>query len=112
MTDRFTVELQQHPSEVVLALAGDLDGTAREALAEAWSRAVAVDHLPIVLDFGSLRYMNSTGIALVVEILGRARAAGRELRARALSDHYRQIFEITRLADFIALEDPTAGATA
>jgi anti-anti-sigma factor len=49
-------------------------------------------------------YINSTGIALIVGLLGKARAAEVPVAASGLSDHYREIFEITRLSDFITIE--------
>ena len=48
-------------------------------------------------------YINSTGIALIVGLLARARAAKRRLLACGLSEHYVEIFAITRLADFISV---------
>jgi len=42
-------------------------------------------------------------IALIVGLLAKARASGIEMRAFGLSPHYREIFEITRLADFLAI---------
>jgi anti-anti-sigma regulatory factor len=38
---------------------------------------------------------------LIVGILAQARTERRVVAASGLSDHYRQIFEITRLSDFI-----------
>jgi len=51
-----------------------------------------------------------------VSILARARAEGRGVAAIGLTEHYRHIFDITRLSDFIevcadletALESPGA----
>jgi anti-anti-sigma factor len=66
----------------------------------------------IVLDFTDVDYINSTGIAVIVGILARARAAGRPIRAYGLSDHYREIFSITRIADFMAIYDDETAAVA
>ena len=63
----------------------------------------------LTLDFTAVPYINSTGIALIVGLLGRARGADVPVTARGLTDHYREIFEITRLSDFMTIE---AGATA
>jgi anti-sigma B factor antagonist len=54
--------------------------------------------------------MDSTGIALLVGLLARTRRDGRELSAYGLSEHYREIFAVTRLSDFIHVYDdePTA----
>lgn len=111
MAERFAAAVRDVDGVAVIDLSGDLDGGASGELARAWAEAAELDASRVVLDFTSSGYMNSTGIALIVELLGRARAAGRQLGARGLSEHYRAIFEITRLADFIAIEDPeVAGA--
>ena len=92
----------------VLDLHGEIDGSARDALHGAYD-AGAVDG-PLILDFAAVGYINSTGIALIVGLLARARAESRPVSARGLSAHYREIFEITRLSDFMTILD--SGATA
>jgi anti-sigma B factor antagonist len=88
----------------VIELSGDVDGSAAEILTSACQHALADGHAStIVLDFGAVDYINSTGIALIVSVLARARAEGRPVAACGLSAHYREIFDITRLSDFIEL---------
>ena len=84
-----------------IALAGDIDGGARDALDAAYA-AVSGDD-PVLLDFTRVGYINSTGIALIVGVLARARAQARPVSACGLSEHYREIFEITRLSDFMTI---------
>jgi anti-sigma B factor antagonist len=48
-------------------------------------------------------YINSTGIALIVGLLAKARASRRSLLACNLSQHYVEIFNITRLSDFVSV---------
>ena len=48
-------------------------------------------------------YINSTGIALIVGLMAQARKSNRRLLTYGLSDHYVEIFRITRLADFIGI---------
>ena len=57
----------------------------------------------VLLNFTGTEYINSSGIALIVGILARARKQSRPIGAYGLSDHYREIFEVTRLADFMGL---------
>ena len=68
--------------------------------------AIGTDGGEIVLDFRGTGYINSTGIALVVRLLAEARRERRGVRAVGLSDHYREIFRITRLSDFMTIEEP------
>ena len=87
----------------VIDLAGDVNRGAEQALEGAWAQAVAEQPDAVVLNFEGAGYINSTGIALIVGLLARGRAAGIEVRAFGLTPHYREIFEITRLADFLAI---------
>ncbi len=57
----------------------------------------------MVLNFSEVDYINSTGIALLVGLLARTMKAQRKMAAYGLTDHYLEIFQITRLADFIKL---------
>jgi len=85
----------------LIELRGDIDGSAREALAAAYDENAGAAEL--LLDFASVDYINSTGIALIVGLLARARADARRVSARGLSAHYREIFEITRLSDYMTI---------
>jgi anti-anti-sigma regulatory factor len=49
---------------------------------------------------------------VIVALRARARADGRPLRACGLSAHYREIFQITRLADFMTIYDDEPAALA
>ena len=57
----------------------------------------------LLLNFAGTEYINSSGIALIVSILARARKEHRTVAAYGLSEHYREIFEVTRLADFMGV---------
>ena len=87
----------------VLDLLGDIDGQAVGALNGAYDQAAESNASMVVLNFTETAYINSTGIALIVGLLGRARKERRRIAACGLSDHYREIFEVTRLADFISI---------
>jgi anti-sigma B factor antagonist len=47
-------------------------------------------------------------IPLVVRLLADARRDGRGVRAVGLTPHYREIFRITRLSDFMDIEGDAA----
>jgi len=92
----------------VIELVGDVDGRAEQAIDAAYSEAGGATG--VLLDFNGVTYMNSTGIALIVGLLARARAGGQTLSVRGLTPHYREIFEITRLADFMTIIDEKEGS--
>ena len=84
-----------------IELRGDIDSSARETLGAAYAETAGARE--VLLDFAAVDYINSTGIALIVGLLARARADARAISARGLSPHYREIFEITRLSDFMTI---------
>jgi anti-anti-sigma factor len=103
-TRELEVTLRERDGAAVLALHGDVNASAEAALQGAYADATSGDPSAVVLDFADVDYINSTGIALIVGLLAQARAREVEVRASGLSDHYREIFEITRLADFMTIE--------
>jgi anti-anti-sigma factor len=102
-----TAELQARVCDeagtAVIELTGDIDRHAEAALDAAYGQVDRAES--VILDFKGVPYINSTGIAVIVGLLARARRNGQTLAARGLSEHYREIFEITRLADFMTILD-------
>ena len=69
------VEVRLEPDVAVLDLMGEINGFAEEALNTAYAEADAKDTKTILLNFEGVDYINSTGIALIVGLLARARAS-------------------------------------
>ncbi len=86
----------------VIELKGDVTAACEDQLMDAY-REAGQDIRGIVLDFSGLDYMNSSGIGLLVTLIVRARRAHQQVSAYGLSDHYRQIFELTRLDEVISV---------
>ncbi len=109
-TQRFDVRVRHLPRVAILDLRGEIDASAEQGLTMGYDEAEAAQPDVILLNFGEVGYINSTGIALIVSLLARARAAQRHMFACGLSDHYVEIFTITRLADFMRIFPDEAGA--
>lgn len=105
----FHAEVFHAGRAATLRMVGDLNATADVELLAAHAQAAADDPRMLVLDFSDVDYINSSGIALVVTLLIDARAAGRAVRAAGLSPHYRHIFEITRLTDYLTFDHANGG---
>jgi anti-anti-sigma factor len=88
---------------VQIDLHGEINAFADNALSAAYAGADKLNPATIVLNFRDVDYINSTGIALIVGMLAQARKAHRQLAVFGLSDHYIEIFQITRLADFMTI---------
>ncbi len=95
--------VRRKSESAVLDLKGEINGFSEETLEAAYAEAEEGDPGSILLNFAGVDYINSTGIALIVGLLAKARARHRKLLACNLSRHYVEIFEITRLSDFVSV---------
>jgi anti-sigma B factor antagonist len=96
---------------IVIRVRGDVTAASEGPLMAAYSQAGEKTRA-IVLDFSGLDYMNSGGIGLLVTLLVRANRQKQKLLACGLNDHYKQIFELTRLDEAIGIHDNEAAAIA
>jgi anti-anti-sigma factor len=87
----------------VIDLKGDIDDRAAPHLDRAAAEALTHRPARLLLNFSGVDYINSIGIALIVGLLARARQERINVLATGLSDHYREIFEITSLSDFMTI---------
>jgi anti-sigma B factor antagonist len=87
----------------VVDIRGDVTGFAESTLTEAYNQASSASSAAVLLNFSGLDYMNSSGIGLLVTLLIRAQRQKLRLLACGLSEHYRQIFELTRLNEAIVI---------
>jgi anti-sigma B factor antagonist len=87
----------------VIDVKGELTAFAEGVLMDAYSQASDGRVRAIVLNFEGLEYMNSSGIGLLVTLLIRVNREKQRLLTYGLSDHYQNIFQITRLDDAIGI---------
>jgi anti-anti-sigma factor len=97
---------------IVLDMSGEINTFAEEELNEAYSQVEERSPEIIVLNFTDVSYINSTGIALIVGMLAKARKNRQRMVVYGLSDHYQEIFQITRLADFMDIYPDETSALA
>jgi len=96
----------------IVDVVGDMNAGSEDALMAAYASACEAGTKGVVLNFDRLDFLNSGGIGLLVTLLVRANRNGLRLGACGLSDHYREIFELTRLDDAIAIHATEAEALA
>lgn len=96
----------------VVDIKGDITARCEAALMDAYTEATGSQTRAIVLNFSNLDYMNSGGIGLLVTLLVRANRQKQRLLAYGLSDHYREIFQLTRLDEAIGIHDSEYAALA
>ncbi len=100
------------PQVSVIDIKGEINAFAENALMDAYTQASSNGTRSIILNFSELGYMNSSGIGLLVTLLIRANRQKQRLVACGLSEHYQQIFELTRLNEAITIFPGEAAALA
>ncbi|CAN5353345.1 MAG: STAS domain-containing protein [Acidimicrobiia bacterium] len=107
MQDAQVVMTVRRPSDSVsvIDIEGEITSFVEETLNRAHAEAGEGAIKAVVLNFEGLDYMNSGGIGLLVTMLIRANRQGQKLAAFGLNEHYRQIFELTRLDEAIGIYD-------
>lgn len=106
----FTARVRVRPGLTVIDLAGEINAFAEKELNQAYGEAEQQGAAAVALSFNEVTYINSTGIALIVGLLGRAQKAQQSLCVWGLSEHYMEIFQITRLVDFLTIYPDEASA--
>ncbi len=89
----------------VIDIQGEVNAFCENILMDAYNQASKNGTSSIFLNFADLDYMNSGGIGLLVTMLIRAQRQNQSLSAYGLNEHYKQIFELTRLNEAIAIHD-------
>jgi anti-sigma B factor antagonist len=109
-----TLNLDVRPvggSVAVIDIRGDVTAASEQPLSVAYEEATHQHGAQaLILNFTDLEYMNSSGIGMLVMLLVRANRQKQKLAAYGLTDHYRQIFELTRLDEAIAIFDDESSA--
>jgi anti-sigma B factor antagonist len=85
----------------VVDINGELTAFAEGVLMQAYNQSSDGRVRAIILNFEDLKYMNSSGIGLLVTLLIRVNRKKQRLLTYGLTEHYRNIFQITRLDDAI-----------
>lgn len=97
------VSSRQESDFTVVAVTGEVDLYSSPAMREAILAALAKKPPQLVLDLSGVSYMDSSGIATLVEGLQAARRADGRLVLAGLTDRVREVFELARLQSFFEL---------
>ncbi len=95
----------------LLRFSGDITSTSREVVFGAYNKVPASTHR-LVFDFAKMEYMNSSGIALIIELLMAANKASRIVHSFGLSPHFQKVFVMVGLNKYTHLYPDEAAACA
>jgi anti-sigma B factor antagonist len=93
----------------ILAFTGDIASTSKEAMLQAYHGVGAVKK--VLLDFSGVDYINSSGIAIIIQMLLEERAAGhRTIGIFGLTPHFKKVFTMVGVAKYATISADQAAA--
>lgn len=98
-----SITIDTESTRTVVALAGEIDAVNSLQLRAVLGERVDDDH-DVVMDLSGVRFIDSSGIGVLVGALRRLNAAGRQLALRGLSPSLMRVLEVTGLADAFPIE--------
>jgi len=87
----------------VLRFAGDISSTSRDAVLGTYQSLSKIDHSRILLDFTKVDYLNSSGIALVIQVLLEASRSEQIVRIFGLTPHFQKVFTMVGITKYTTL---------
>jgi anti-sigma B factor antagonist len=97
-----------HPV-TVLRFEGDISSSSKDAVIGSYHTLSKETVKTIMLDFTKVEYINSSGIALVIQLLMEAANSGQKVLASGLSPHFNKVFTMVGITKYAGLfPDQTA----
>lgn len=108
MAEKVTqVKLQEMSSDsgdpiVVLRFSGDITSTSKTAVLGTY-QGLPAGTKRILLDFSQVDYLNSSGIALVIQMMIAASKSGQTIRSFGLKPHFQKVFTLVGITKYTSL---------
>ncbi len=103
MTSPTKVLLENDGALAVLRFQGDITSASKEAVLGAYENASKNHARNVLLDFSKVSYLNSSGIALVIQMLMEANRSGQKVQIFGLTPHFQKVFTMVGLTKYTAL---------
>jgi len=95
----------------VLRFAGDITSTSQPAVLGTY-QGLPESAKRILLDFSKVEYLNSSGIALVIQLMIAASKNGQAVQTFGLTPHFQKVFTMVGITKYTSLHPDEASACA
>ena len=85
----------------VLRFTGDISSSSRDTVLGTYEGVVK--SRPVLIDFSKVEYINSSGIALVIQMLMEANKADQTIAAFVLTPHFQKVFTMVGITKYTTL---------
>ncbi len=87
----------------VLLFTGDLSSASKDAVIGAYEALDKRTHKHILLSFNGVEYLNSSGIALIIQVLIEASKSGQKIAICGLTPHFTKVFTMVGITKYATI---------
>jgi anti-anti-sigma factor len=110
MKENTDIQLQQQGDITIMNIRGDITSYSESIFKEAYQQANDQDARKIILKIEKFAYINSGGIALLIQTLYKIKENKQVAAIAGVSPHFKKIFNMVGLAKFAGIFENLAEA--
>ena len=110
MQNKNEIALEKHGPVVMLNIQGDITSFSEPFLNQAYSDANDQGAEKLLLNVEDGAYINSGGIAVLIQILAQTKKNSQQICITGLSDHFKKIFNMVGITKFAEIHDTVDSA--
>jgi anti-anti-sigma factor len=99
------IKLKNHGTVTVMEIQGDITAFSEPFLNEAYQKASAEGASRILLQIDKSSYINSGGIAILIQILAKTKKNNQAIGITGISDHFKKIFHMVGITKFAQIHN-------
>jgi len=112
MQDVNEIKLETRDAVTIMDIKGDVTAFSEPFLNDAYQSASAQGAAKILLKFDSNAYINSGGIAVLIQVLAQTRKNDQVIGITGISEHFKKIFHMVGITKFAQIYDSLNDALA
>jgi len=105
MAALFQIQFSREKDLPVIHISGEITSEAEEELTQAYNNIPIQERTRVILDFQNTRYINSSGIAILIGMITRASDHKQKIEFSSLNPHFRKVMDIVGLTEFVQIHD-------
>lgn len=102
------IKVEKHGPIALLDIEGDVTAFSEPFLNKAYKDSKELGSKKILLKFHENAYINSGGIAVLIQILAQTKRNNQEIGITGLSDHFKKVFHMVGITKFATIH-PSLG---
>jgi anti-anti-sigma factor len=104
------IHIESRGSVTILDIRGDITAFSEASLGDAYQKANTQGAAKILLKIEKEAYINSGGIAVLIQVLAQTRRNSQRVAIAGISEHFKKIFKMVGITKFAEIFDSPEAA--